>query len=112
MKVYILTYENYLDTITQTYRKIVVINKKPMGSLINLVKQLKYNKLSIFDNNTRNCLYAIKHPYTNELLDIEDISDLFEFLISNGYIIDKNISKLYFKNNTLDNKFICVITLT
>ena len=114
MKVYTLTHKIYLDTINETYTKIIVINKKPVGPLNNLIQTLKNNKLSIFDispNNGYNiCNYAIKHPSKNELLETEDLTDLFEFLIENNYTIDKSISRIYNKNKVLNKDFICIIT--
>jgi hypothetical protein len=112
MKLYTLKSEIYLDKLIEEYRKIVIINKMPEGILRNYVIRLRNNKLSIFDvNNVErpNCIYGIKNPLTNELLEVDDITDLFSFLLENNYEIDNSISKILLKNKNTNNNFICVI---
>lgn len=109
MKLYTLKSQIYLDKINQEYKKIIVINKLPLGILKNNVIRLRNEKLSIFDINNEPCLYALKDPNTNELLELDNITEIFTYLIENGYEIDTSISKLLLKNNNTNKDFICVI---
>ena len=114
MKLYNLYSYIYLDKLIQQYRKIITINKIPDGPLQQYVKYIKNEKRSIFEVDTlnrNNCLYAIINPITKDYLDIEDISELFEFLINNDYIIDNQINKIMYKNKNLNKEFICSIKI-
>jgi hypothetical protein len=113
MGVYKLSSQIYLDTITQQYKKIIVINKKPNGELSKYIRMIKNKQLSIFDINTErnNCLYSIINPLNNDFFTIDDITDLFELLIDNGYKIDNTLNKVFHKNNDLDKNFICIISI-
>ena len=109
MKVYNLYSYIYLDKHLQQYRKIIIINKKPEGPLSQFVTQIRNEKRSIFeeyDYTKKHCLYAIRNPTNNKLIDIEDIPELSEFLINNNYNIDYKFSKLIQNNNNFSKDFI------
>ena len=107
----------YLDKLTQCYKTIVIINTSPDGPLKKHVKSVSRNKLSPFEGDNfcsnkpscYNVLYNLNG--NNELLCIEEIVDLFNFLSLNGYIIDNTLSKIFNKNDKLNNNenFICMI---
>jgi len=106
MKLYSLQTNVYLDPNTDQYKNIISINKKPDGPLSNYVREIKNNKLSIFDsiNNNNKCFYGILNMENNyELIELCDIDILFNFLFTNNYIIQKDFNKLNFKSNLSNN---------
>ena len=96
---------SYLSRDT-TYIKILVVNPKPKGKLLNIIKQISPSKLSPFetyDQCKSNCLYAIMNPqYINSFLCIEQLPIFINFLFNNGYIINESLTRLLKKSN-LDN---------
>ena len=40
----------------------------------------------------------------------EDISDLFSYLLSNGYMINEGITKILTKNDSENKRTICFVT--
>lgn len=117
MGIYKLSSCVYLQKMDECYMNVVTINKMPDGPLRDLVKQLKHNTLSPFqDNNncckTKSCILAIMNPIRKQqLLCIDDIELLFEFLVDNGYTFETSMSKIISKNNRLNNndRFISLI---
>tara|TARA_Y100000389_G_scaffold201991_1_gene246137 strand:+ start:406 stop:750 length:345 start_codon:yes stop_codon:yes gene_type:complete len=93
---------SYLDRDTN-YIKILEISPRPKGKLLNIVKQIKANKLSQFEsyNPCRNqCLYAIMNPNNiNEILCIDNLPIFINFLLSNGYTINESLTRLLKKSN-------------
>ena len=120
---YTIMIQNYYDTKLQYYRNILILNKEPIGPLNKYIKKISMPYLSPFKNsfsndmnNTNNntCLYAIIDFMDNsKLMCVNNIPDLFSFLINNGYIIDYNLTKII-KNTTCasKNNLICYITYT
>ena len=108
----------YLDKFTECYRTIVIINKSPDGPLKKHVKSIPRNKLSPFEgdnycSNKPSCYHVLYNFNGNkELLCVEEIVDLFNFLSLNGYTIDNSLSKIFNKNDKLNNNdnFICMIS--
>lgn len=111
MNLYELSSRLYLTRETNCYKRIVVINEIPEGPLKELVKPLQHNKLSIFDVYSQDCKCQNKHCFygildpTNkqQLLCIDDITKLFQFLLSNQYEINTQISKLIMKNKRINS---------
>ncbi len=95
----------YYDSARQEYGNILTINKPAEGPLKSITKQLRLNKLSPFE--TRNnlcprpsCVIGITQiNNSSELMCIDNLPDLFEFLINNGYTIDSSITKILQKSN-------------
>jgi len=117
---YTLTMQPYYDHINQCYTNILTLNKEPVGPLKSIVKRLNPPKLSEFnylsyDNKCcyeRKCIYAICNvDDKNEFMCVNDISNLFEYLINNNYIVDKSLTKM-FENLSikLTNPIICFIS--
>jgi hypothetical protein len=106
----------YLDNKNECYKKIVIINQKPQGSLQSLVRSLHIPKPSPFKtpNNccpSPYCHQVIMHPNKpNELLCMNEIADLFSFLIANGYTIDTEITKMMMQGTEKIDKLICFIS--
>lgn len=107
MKVsYIISSKPYYDSRNESYCNILAINREPIGPLASIVRRINPNKLSDFQtfNNdccgsytTDRCIYAIKNicDYSNcDYLSIDNISELFTFLMNNGYTIDTSLTNI------------------
>ena len=132
---YTLFSRPYLDTYSQNYKNIVTINLPPKGPLGQFVRPVKFPPLSQFkfpssnnnnNNNNRDQSCGLGlislHQYNNSckgqgLMTVDEVPDLFAFLLSNGYKIDTSLTKMM---NTSDirfqtensNKIIAFITYT
>lgn len=99
----------YLNTQTQCYDRVITINTKPEGPLQSYVSQLHKEKLSPYQSNQcepcyQPCFYALKNPKTGEFYCINQIAELVEFLLTNDYTIDYNLSTLMTKNTRVNSK--------
>ena len=85
----ILTNNEYLDVLT--------LNRMPEGPLATMVKQIRTQDLSIFEQglNKNPCKYALFDPATNLYMVKDDIPFIFSYLADNGYTIDTQMTKLY-----------------
>ena len=96
----------YYNNNKERYENIVCINKFPEGELKNNIIKIKKEQLSEFhkqhDNYNSNCIYAIKSfDNCNELLNPNNIEELYSFLLSNSYEIDYEFTNLL--NNNKNN---------
>ena len=115
MPTYQLTSEVYLDTFFKCYKKIITINKMPSDPSLNmLIKVVGREKLSIFQGYgnqcdcKKPCLLVVLNPNnTREFLCLEDIAELFTFLIDNGYTIQTAITEMLLSKN---KDIICFIS--
>jgi hypothetical protein len=112
---YMLYNEIYYDSLCKEYYNILTLNKQPEGTLKDYTKLINITMPSTNDTYNTRCTIAItnnllninNHNHNNNnnkynnLLMLEDINDVTEFLINNAYIIDNSITKLY--NNTNSN---------
>lgn len=112
---YVLEKATHYDSQLQQYRQIITINKNPDGPLKSIVKQIHNPPLSPFQYpppqvcRPPNCIYAITNN-NGRLMCINELPNLFQFLISNGYTIDYQLSKLMEKSQVkLNNTLICYI---
>ena len=95
----------YYDRFNQCYKNILSVNSIPKGPLSKLVRRIEYNKLSPFQQDGPcykydKCKYAIIGEIKNkccEFMTPEQMYDLTEFLLSNGYQIENQVT------NTLNN---------
>ena len=105
MKLYLLKSIPYYNSIYQEYTNILVINKDPDGPLKGISKRIRLNKLSPFESNTNlcrqcECILAItKISNPSELMCVDEIPELFEYLLNNGYSIDTSVTKVLQKTN-------------
>jgi len=91
------------------YTNIVVINSIPEGPLRLFVRRIQLPRLSPFQTNhtnhnnnrsynsrTKTCALAIVLPSVaeNRLVNVNDIPDLFQFLTTNGYKINSQITNM------------------
>ena len=132
---YTLFSRPYLDTYTKNYKNIVTINLQPKGPLGQFVRPIRFPPLSqfkfpsSFNNNnngrTQTCGLALSslNPFFNNnkfgqgLMVVDEVPDLFSFLLSNGYKIDTSLTKMMngsdirFQTENA-NKIIAFITYT
>jgi hypothetical protein len=117
---YTLTMQPYYDYVNQCYRNILVLNNEPVGPLKSIVKRLNPPKLSEFnylsyDNDCcykQKCIYAICDVNNhNELMCVDDIPNLFAYLVNNDYKLDTSTTKmLQISPVKLTNPLICSIS--
>ena len=111
---YLLYTEIYYNPICKEYYNILTINKQPEGELKNYTKLISIIGRQTIDNH---CTFAISNTLLNNnsnynssssnkyyknynnLLTLDDLNELTEFLINNNYMIDYAITKIY-KNST------------
>lgn len=124
MPSYTLSAQPYLDQRNKCYKKIITINCRPSGPLMNHVKQISPPKLSPFKESSScypstNCIFAITamdcHANTSncndDLMAVDDIPNLFSFLSMNGYTIDSNLTNILQKSDIrLSNELLCFIS--
>ena len=114
MPTFQLNKEVYLDKCNKCYKNIITINKMPNDPNLNsIIKIINREKLSPFDVKGNcecisSCLFAIVNPENKrDLLCLDDIADLFCFLINNGYKIEDKITKIMSKKQ---RNLICFIS--
>jgi len=111
---------NY-DSLCKEYYNILTLNKQPEGTLKDYTKLINITMPSTNETYNSRCTIAItnnllninnhnhNHNHTNNinkysnLLMLEDLNDLTEFLINNNYIIDNSITKIYKNTNSYNN---------
>tara|TARA_Y100000816_G_scaffold285687_2_gene265671 strand:- start:46 stop:429 length:384 start_codon:yes stop_codon:yes gene_type:complete len=95
--------EIYYDSIKKEYFNIITINKIIEGPLKSYIKNIVLQKPSItnFNVNKSYCSLTINSSIlnnsnfnNNNFLIIEDIPDLYEFLINNNYIIVNTLNEI------------------
>lgn len=79
------------------YHDVLTIDHVPSGPIIDMVRQLRTQDLSIFEQGTKRppCKYVLIHPTDNQYLTKEDIPFIFSYLLENGYTVDTQMTKLY-----------------
>ena len=110
---YMLYNEINYDSLCKEYYNILTLNKQPEGPLKEYTKLVNITMPSANETYNSRCTVAITNniltnhinissKYSN-LLMLEDLNELTEFLINNTYIIDNSITKIYKNTNSNDN---------
>jgi len=129
MVMYSIVGAPFYDERNQCYKKIIRINKMPIGNLTRIVKRIRSPRLSHFDtyeggngygdcsgcgsgSGNTPCIFAVFHPnQRNKLLTVDELPDLMTFLVDNGYTIDTSITKMLMKSNVKpSNDLICYVS--
>ncbi len=96
----------YLNKLHKCYRKILILDKEPSEPLRNLTQRIHLPKVSPFkersccpsnkmSDGTSNCVWAVLDPdNTHEYLEPSNISNLFGFLLSNGYMVNSELTNI------------------
>ena len=122
-EVYTLTVKAYYDECNQYYKNIITINSMPSAPFKNLVKQITIPKLSEFEtydkcNPFPKCTYAVYKTNNNnnncksscDLMTPDDIPELYNFLLSNGYKIDTSLTKMMNSSDVkMTNRLLCYV---
>lgn len=116
---YQISSEVYLDKYNECYKNILIITPAPSPkdkALIKITKQLHREKLSPFEENTSccyksRCIHAFKNiDNCGELLNVDQISILFGYLMKHGYIINTEITKIMQQSQVVIPNLICFIS--
>ena len=119
--------ENYYDFQTTNYYQLLTLSSIPNGALKNYIKLISIKNVSTKINmaNTNYCSYVIDknilnnnknntniNNFINNKLNyctIEDLTQIYEFLINNNYTINNELSNIIksFSSSTssLENQF-------
>ena len=116
---YQLTSEIYLDKFNKCYKKIIIISPNPTDNSLNsIIKTIPKEKLSPYDDvspccPTSKCLHAFVNPNEKcELLCVDQISILFQYLLTNGFTINPDITKIMQDSDVKIPNLICFISKT
>ena len=118
---FVLYLEPILNSYYKTYQNVITLNIMPSGPLANMVTPMSTTKLSPFQEFglfsspgmfSDNCLHvllrypkqgsgfggrgSIKHP--DYFMGADDIPSVLSWLVSNGYSIDTDITKMLDKS--------------
>ena len=116
---FVLYSRPFLDRYDQCYKNIITLNVLPNGPLRAFVRRAHFPCLSQFKEPLceERCGFALKKfGYNGEhWMTVNDVPDLFSFLVLHGYKIDTSLTKMM---NTSDvrfhtenaNKIICFVT--
>ena len=110
------------------YRNIITLNMFPQGPLSKLVVRTQFRPLSEFQrfggdcDERKTCGLALRslHGSSNGcgsgLMSVEELPDLYSFLVSNGYKIETsltkmtNASKIQLNNENNNAELICFVS--
>ena len=88
--------EPILDPKTKEYINVLTLDTYPEGPLRDLVKQQRLPSLSEFKAPHKvKCKYTLMHEDKICYLTQTDIPFMFSYLRTNGYTIDRELTKLY-----------------
>lgn len=139
---FVLYLEPILNSYYKTYQNVITLSIMPSGPLATMVTSMSTTKLSPFQEFgafsspgmfTDNCVYvllrypkqgsgfggrgSIKHP--DYFMGVDDIPAVLSWLVSNGYSIDTDITKMLYKSRIMiggvsesrlsgDRKMVCM----
>lgn len=125
---------NYLDKHNHCYKRVVMLNLRPQGPLANYVKLTHFEPLCErhkWSNDTCNprqqCGFVITNidelfdsttccgKKCDDLMSVNDVPALISFLLSNGYTVNTDITKMFHQGDiqfdgSIGNKLLCFIT--
>jgi len=98
----------YLDKYNECYKNIITINTIPSGPLASLLHRVQFHALSHFQrfdtpcSKRKKCGLALK-SFSNcgHLMTVDELPDLYSFLLSNGYKIDTSLTKMTNNSNIM-----------
>ena len=105
--------EPYLNSYYKTYQNIITLDSLPAGPLRQMVARISTPKLSPFhelspmSDNVFGCKFALmRYPvsngfsikYKNSFMIDEDVPAVLNYLLSNGYTIDTDLTRILQKS--------------
>jgi hypothetical protein len=108
----------FYDVRQQQYTKILCVNAMPLGALAARVKTVRPARLSGLGGNSSSsssnkCIHALTR--SGAYMTPDELPELFAFLMSNGYTVNPELTKLAAKHqsgNTNANSLVCIISCT
>jgi hypothetical protein len=110
----------YLDKYNECYKKIIVIKPEPKDDILKkITKKIHTEKLSPFKDRSPccpedKCLNVVCYPDKNkcncDIMCVEDIHILFDYLLKNGYKINTDVTKIMQKSDVKIKNLICYIS--
>jgi hypothetical protein len=118
-KSFVLYLEPILNSYYGAYQNIITLNTRPPGPLADMVTHMSMPKLSpfqeagVFSGIRGNCaLVLLRYPVhvgvggkgikaTDSFMGADDIPSVFSYLLSNGYRIDTDLTKMLFKSKAM-----------
>lgn len=104
VETYTISTQVYYEEIKKCYTRIFTIDRQPSAPLSQITRTLRAPKLSPFKEHTpccssaNTCTLALRNPTTQALLEMHEQPILLNFLLSNGYTIETELTKLFMKN--------------
>ena len=104
--------EPYFNSYTNNYYHIMTLNKIPSGPLKNYIKHISIKNISTKINkaNENYCNYVISTRLLNtsanyinneiQICTIENLTEVYEFLINNNYTINNELTNILRNNNS------------
>lgn len=99
-----ITSQSFYDEYNQCYKNILTVNNIPCGPLNKFIRKIKFPKLSPFQREgpctpIPKCGLALINMNINmckcgQLMTPDDIPDLMEFLLGNGYQIETQLTNM------------------
>ena len=109
MESYNLCLENYYDSLSEEYYKIISINKIPNGELKKYIKRIAIKSISTDEpKNRKYCSYVISSNILKNndekinICTINTITEIYEFLINNNYFINNELNNCLSLNDNLN----------
>ena len=97
----------FYDARQQQYTKILCINAMPSGALADRVKTVRPLRLSGLGSNPWiKCIHALVRDCGAHMTP-DELPELFAFLMSNGYTVNPELTKLAKNGN---NSLVCIIS--
>jgi hypothetical protein len=111
MNVYSISSTPYYDATKETYINIIKINTRPIGPLSTRIKILPSQRISSFSIKTSHFTYAIlAENSATELMQMDNITELFDFLSINNYQIDTSLTDMMRNREfNINSTLICFI---
>ncbi len=106
---YIICSQPFLNQHTKQYQNILVVNDITPGPLSQRIVRINPPKLSPFNYSASHCIYAIRNETNGDYITINDFPEFSLYLVSNGYIIDYDMTKLL-QNTISENRVLCVFS--
>ena len=109
--------EPVYDTYFKTYQQVITFSNIPSGPLQDLVYTMLPPRKSPFEDSPTKCIYvlsrfsALNHKIEDKWMKFDDIGDIYNYLMLNGYVIDTHFSQLIHHVGIQSNRrIICTFT--
>lgn len=103
--------EPYLDKHCKQYKTILTLNEMPEGPLAQNVVRIVLPRVSEFVVKSPECKFALRDEF-GEYMEADKLPLLMSFLLSNGYKIDYQMSKLLKQHSYGTGHIVCSFTYT